>query len=138
MKTTNMTYSEENADISIMKEFIVEKQSPLKSNDTWFEIVFEIQTDTFKEIKQKRAYSEQSLIGNLGGYLGIFIGFSLLDLLTVLLSLRIKVQNTFGVSLNGEKRHSDEEIYVTSGKAMHRKCLCIKLMEKKLANRSLH
>ena len=135
MKTTNMTYSEENPD---MKKFIVEKETTLKSNDTWFEIVFEIQTDTFKEIKQKRAYSEQSLIGNLGGYLGIFIGFSLLDLLTALLSLRIKIQNTFGVSLDGEKRHSDEEIYVTSGKAMHRKCLCIKLMEKKLANRSLH
>ena len=50
-------------------------------NDTWFEIRLEIQTDTFKEIKQKRAYSPQSLIGNLGGYLGIFIGFTLLDLL---------------------------------------------------------
>ena len=40
------------------------------------EIRLEIQTDTFKEIKQKRAYSPQSLIGNLGGYLGIFIGFT--------------------------------------------------------------
>ena len=49
-------------------------------NDTWFEIRLEIQTDTFKEIKQKRAYTPQSLIGNLGGYLGIFIGFTLLDL----------------------------------------------------------
>ena len=138
MKTTIMAYSEENSYISIMKEFIVEKESPLKSNDTWFEIVFEIQTDTFKEIKHKRAYSEQNLIGNLGGYLGIFIGFSLLDLLTALLSLPIKIQNTFGVSLNGEKRNSEEQKYVTSGKDKQRKCLCIKLMEKKLANRSQH
>ena len=138
MKTTNMTYSEENAYISIMKEFIVEKQLPLKSNDSWFEIVFAIQTDTFKEIKQKRAYSEISLIGNLGGYLGIFIGFSLLDLLTALLSLRIKIQNSFGVSLNGEIGHSGEQKYFSTAKVKQRKCLCIKLMEKKLANRSLH
>ena len=138
MKTTNLTYSEENPDLSIMKEFIVDKESTLKSNGTWFEIVFEIQIDTFKEIKQKRAYSEISLFGNLGGYLGIFIGFSLLDFLAVLLSLRIKIQNTFGVSLRGEKRHSEEQKYVTSGMGKQRKCLCIKLMEKKLARRSLH
>ena len=50
-------------------------------NDTWFGVKLEIQIDTFKEIQQKRAYTPQSLIGNLGGYLGLFIGFTLLDLL---------------------------------------------------------
>ena len=62
-----------------------------RNDNHWFEIVFEMQTDSFKEITQKRAYTLQSLIGNLGGYLGIFIGFTLLDLFTLIISLHKKV-----------------------------------------------
>ena len=32
---------------------------------------------TFKEINQVRAYDIQSLIGNAGGYLGLFLGYSI-------------------------------------------------------------
>ena len=49
---------------------------------SWFEIDVDILTDTFKVIRQKRVYSQQSLIGNVGGYVGILIGFSLSDLLS--------------------------------------------------------
>ena len=59
----------------------------VEMNDTakplsWFEINVDILTDTFKVIRQKRVYSQQSLIGNVGGYVGILIGFSLSDLLS--------------------------------------------------------
>ena len=87
LKTTNKTTLEEHAPSSSLV------QEHPKTNGTWFEIAFDIQTDTFKEIKQKRAYSEQSLVGNIGGYLGIFIGFSLLDLFASIISLRIKMSN---------------------------------------------
>ena len=33
-----------------------------------------IMDDSYKEIKQVRAYDIQSLIGNAGGYLGLFLG----------------------------------------------------------------
>ena len=62
-------------------------------NDTWFEIALRIQTDTFKEIKQKRAYTPQSLIGNIGGYLGLFIGFTLLDLFDSIMKFHSKIMN---------------------------------------------
>ena len=70
----------ETTEMTLLEEHAKERFQDM-GNDTWFEIRLEIQTDTFKEIKQKRAYSSQSLIGNLGGYLGIFIGFTLLDIL---------------------------------------------------------
>mgnify|MGYP001264530150 CR=1 FL=1 len=62
-------------------------------NDTWFEITLRIQTDTFKEIKQKRAYTPQSLVGNIGGYLGLFIGFTLLDLFDSMMACYSKILN---------------------------------------------
>jgi hypothetical protein len=46
----------------------------------WFQIQFDIRVNTFKEIKQVRAYSFQSLVGNVGGYIGLFLGFSILNL----------------------------------------------------------
>ena len=64
-----------------VREELGVKGDKYTTNDTWFEIRLEIQTDSFKEIRQKRAYSPQNLIGNLGGYLGLFIGFTLLDLI---------------------------------------------------------
>ena len=115
------------------------KAHPL-DNGTWFEIVFEIQTDTFKEIKQKRAYSEQSLIGNLGGYLGIFIGFSLLDLLKCMVSVRIKIYNAIALFFNREKLYELEpesrQLHCSSTKGKQRKCHCCKLMQRKLNKRS--
>ena len=65
--------------LAFPEEHLLENVKHL-GNETWFEIRLEIQTNTFKEIIQKRAYTPQSLIGNVGGYLGLFIGFTLLDL----------------------------------------------------------
>ena len=60
-------------------------------NDTWLEITIRIETDTFKEVKQKRAYTPQSLIGNIGGYLGLFIGFTILDLVDFMTLFHSKI-----------------------------------------------
>ena len=65
-----------------------------KTNSSWFEIRIKILTDTFKEIKQKRAYSTQSLVGNLGGYIGIFLGFTLFDLLNLIMSFNAKIRKS--------------------------------------------
>ena len=34
----------------------------------------------FKEIKQVRAYNVQSLVGNAGGYIGLFLGYTLKEM----------------------------------------------------------
>ena len=102
-----------------------------KQNGSWFEIKFDIQTDTFKEIKQKRAYSEQSLIGNLGGYLGIFIGFSLLDLFSAILSVRTKIFDSifrlFGREQMYLAEHETTQNRVRSGNTKQNKCDSCKL-----------
>ena len=77
-----------------------------KTNDTWFEIRYDIQTDTFKEIKQNRAYTTQSLIGNVGGYLGLLIGFSFIDIINAAKSFQAKFQ-----------KHCDNSISSTTSAA---------------------
>ena len=89
IKTTTMTFIEEHT----------QQKNVAVGNETWFEIRLEIQTDTFKEITQKRAYTPQSLVGNLGGYLGLFIGFTLLDLFKYLLTMYSRVTNYLSYSL---------------------------------------
>ena len=64
-----------------VREELNVKGGKYTGNVTWFEIRLEIQVDSFKEIRQKRAYTPQNLIGNLGGYLGLFVGFTLVDLI---------------------------------------------------------
>ena len=54
------------------------------ASDAWFEIEFMILTNTFKEIIQTRKYSVQSLVGNAGGYCGLCIGYSIMNLAPVI------------------------------------------------------
>ena len=55
----------------------------LKTNfstiDGWFGVRVEFRTNTFKEIKQNRAYPVQSLVGNAGGYVGLLVGYTVAD-----------------------------------------------------------
>ena len=43
----------------------------------WFTLEFILLTNKFKEIKQVRKYSIQSLVGNAGGYIGLCLGYAL-------------------------------------------------------------
>ena len=51
-----------------------------QENDTFFKVLLEFADTSFMEIKHVRAYGLQSLIGNSGGYLGLFTGYALLQL----------------------------------------------------------
>ena len=51
-----------------------------ETDDDWFMMEFAIMMTKFKEIKQTRAYSVQSLVGNLGGYIGLCLGYAILNL----------------------------------------------------------
>ena len=51
-----------------------------KEGRGWFRITVNFDKNEFKEIKQVRAYSAQSLIGNAGGYVGLFVGYTIAEL----------------------------------------------------------
>ena len=53
----------------------------------WFKVIVTNKALHFKEIKQTRAYTVQSLVGNVGGYLGLFLGYSLRDIHTLFSAL---------------------------------------------------
>ena len=46
-------------------------------SDDFFVLNINFQSPTFKEIKQVRAYSTQTLIGNAGGYIGLLLGYTI-------------------------------------------------------------
>jgi len=52
----------------------------LDVESVWFRISVIYNKQTYREIKQVRAYNVQSLIGNVGGYIGLFVGYSLSQL----------------------------------------------------------
>ena len=56
-------------------------------DEGWFTLEFVVLTNKFKEIKQVRKYSVQSLVGNLGGYIGLCLGYALMSLPSVILEI---------------------------------------------------
>ena len=76
-----------------------------KDNDDWFMIEFIIQINKFKEIRQIRKYSVQSLVGNLGGYIGLCLGYALLNLPSVILEIWNHLRSFF-------RSYKKERVYV--------------------------
>ena len=58
-------------------KWIVDNGDEAKQNATKevFEILFEFPDATYLEIEQTMAYDTQTLIGNIGAYIGMFLGF---------------------------------------------------------------
>jgi len=52
----------------------------LQNTSSWFRISVDIIGKTFKNIEQNRAYTFQTLVGNAGGYVGLFIGTTIAEL----------------------------------------------------------
>ena len=75
----------------------LDKQEPMDQNngvneEDWFKIRLWYRSPTYMEIKQVEAYRFENLVGNGGGYVGLFLGYSLSQLphfiIFILLSLR--------------------------------------------------
>ena len=58
-----------------------------EDEEGWFILEFVVLTNKFKEIKQVRKYSVQSLVGNLGGYIGLCLGYALMSLPSIILEI---------------------------------------------------
>ena len=51
-----------------------------KDQAPWFRIVLLFYAQTYKEISQVKAFDMEMLVGNIGGYLGLFLGYALLQI----------------------------------------------------------
>ena len=60
-------------------------------SDDFFVLNINFQARTFKEIKQVRAYNAQTLVGNAGGYIGLFLGYTIREIPTFLRYIYQKV-----------------------------------------------
>ena len=52
----------------------------------WFKVRLWFRSNRFMEIKQIRAYNFQNLVGNGGGYIGLFLGYSIVQLPSMIIS----------------------------------------------------
>ena len=56
-----------------IKEFGTDKRSPVDNKASLF---FVFKSTKYKEIQHIPAFDVESLIGNMGGYVGLFLGFA--------------------------------------------------------------
>ena len=91
--TKNMKYLDPCLDIESLQMDYTEHNIPSigrmsEANDEgWFTLQFAPMTTKFKEIKQIRKYSVQSLVGNAGGYIGLFLGYALWNVPIIILDI---------------------------------------------------
>ena len=52
----------------------------------WFKVRLWFRSNRFMEIKQVKAYNFQNLVGNGGGYMGLFLGYSIAQLPSMIMS----------------------------------------------------
>ena len=58
-------------------DVVSKKDSSEKEGKGWFRITLYFPETSYKEISQAQAYDIESFVGNAGGYLGLFLGYSL-------------------------------------------------------------
>ena len=78
-------------------------------NDTIFKVMIEFKDSSFMEIVHVRAFDIESLIGNAGGYLGLFTGYALLQLPKLMLLISSWICNIYS---RGFKSNNDT-VYCT-------------------------
>lgn len=68
------------ADLEYEKVYVKEVMKKLESVSRWFRVSVQFKQNYYRQITQIRAYSLQSLIGNAGGYIGLFVGYTISEL----------------------------------------------------------
>ena len=56
-------------------------------NESYFQITQTYNQPQFRETIQRRAYNLEALVGNIGGYAGLFLGYALVQLPDFFLSI---------------------------------------------------
>jgi len=73
--------------------------SATNQNEThFFKVSVEFDDSTFMEIQHVRAFNFESLIGNSGGYLGLFTGYALVQIPSLINFISKRLQNLSGAA----------------------------------------
>ena len=81
---------------------------------SWLDLAVAFIPKTFKEIKQLRSYTIQSLIGNAGGYIGLFVGYALMELPSFVLFIYNIIKKVYFGTPNGTRNNSENDGNVVS------------------------
>jgi hypothetical protein len=88
----------------VSKDFIDEK-----NNTSWFGINLFFPEPSFKEIKQAQSYDLESFVGNAGGYIGLFLGYSLMCIPNMLVKMYRKIKDVGQERMNKTRHNRNEE-----------------------------
>ena len=97
----NKKYLDPCLDIEKLQIEFVEENIPIADGESdeeregWFVLDYVVPIQKFKEIKQVRKYSVQSLVGNLGGYIGLCLGYAVVNIPTMILKIWNKLKNFY-------------------------------------------
>ena len=64
-------------------------------NESYFDFGVSHRQTQFKEIRQIRSYDVESLYGDIGGYMGLLLGYSILNLPTMIICCYGLIKKTF-------------------------------------------
>ena len=82
----------------------------LNETDKIFEVMLEFQDGTYMEIQQVRDYGVQSVIGDAGGYVGLFLGFALLQIPELIFNIYYWTKNVIMNGKHSKKNHVSPQI----------------------------
>ena len=83
-----LTYTYDENDMTLQQSKIYVPRLEISENDSIMVIMIDFMEKNFKEIKQVNAFGIESLIGNVGGYIGLFLGFSIIQLPNLCLDVK--------------------------------------------------
>ena len=65
----------------------------LEDNENITKFFVDFVNSDFKEVQQVKAFGIESLVGNVGGYIGLFLGLSIIQLPTFFIFLAKKIDD---------------------------------------------
>ena len=95
LQKLQMEFDEEDTDVSTESMMYDGIERSLKTLNSWFRVTLRFPERTYKNIKQTKAYTIQSLIGNAGGYLGLFVGYTISELPFLVLAICKKLKTLY-------------------------------------------
>ena len=80
----------------------------LNVDTNFFEVNLAFPSSTYKEIVQVKAYDEESLVGYVGGYIGMFLGLGLLQVPQLISAIHKKIVSDRNARSDNNKKESKE------------------------------
>ena len=81
-----------------------------KGKNGWFRITLYFPETSYKEISQAKAYDIESFVGNAGGYLGLFLGYSLVCIPEWMVQMIFRVKKKQMSVVENRSENSENQI----------------------------